>query len=86
MVTDGALQALDYLYKRRGNYQNSGADGNPAVVLLDPKMPKVDGLEVLRIIKEDAIIEKRAGGDAHLIALRRRTSSGATASASTPSS
>jgi CheY-like chemotaxis protein len=51
VVRDGA-QALDYLY-RRGDFANRH-NGNPAVVLLDLKMPKVDGLEVLRQIKQDA--------------------------------
>lgn len=50
VVNDGA-EALDFLY-RRGKYQLRGA-ANPAVVLLDIKMPKVDGLEVLRTIKGD---------------------------------
>ena len=50
VVRDGA-EALDYLY-RRGPYQQR-EEGNPVVVLLDLKMPKVDGLEVLRRIKED---------------------------------
>jgi two-component system, response regulator len=50
LVSDG-LQALDCLY-RRGEY--AGRDeSNPAVVLLDIKMPKVGGLEVLRQIKSD---------------------------------
>lgn len=43
--------ALDYLF-RRGGFKNR-AVGNPAVILLDLKMPKVDGLEVLRTIKSD---------------------------------
>jgi CheY-like chemotaxis protein len=47
---DGA-EALDYLY-RRGNYESRNP-GNPVLVLLDIKMPKVDGLEVLRAIKSD---------------------------------
>ena len=49
-VRDGA-EALDYLY-RRGAYANR-TGGNPALVLLDLKMPKVDGMEVLRQIKQD---------------------------------
>ena len=50
VVHDGA-EALDYLY-RRGKFAMREA-GNPAVVLLDIKMPKVDGLEVLKTIKAD---------------------------------
>ena len=49
-VREGA-DALDYLY-RRGQFADR-ADGQPAVVLLDLKMPKVDGIEVLRQIKSD---------------------------------
>jgi len=51
VVNDGA-EALDYLY-RRGKF-SMRADNDPAVVLLDLKMPKVDGLEVLRTIKNDS--------------------------------
>ena len=47
-VTDGA-QALDYLF-RRGIYEKR-AHENPAVILLDIKMPNVDGIEVLRQLK-----------------------------------
>ena len=50
VVRDGA-EALDYLY-RRGDY-GSREVGNPAVMLLDLKLPKVDGLEVLERIKGD---------------------------------
>ena len=50
VVHDGA-EALDYLY-RRGSYQMRDP-GNPAVVLLDLKLPKVDGLEVLKTVKSD---------------------------------
>ncbi len=50
VVRDGA-EALEYLY-RRGAYEGREA-GNPAVVLLDLKLPKVDGLEVLKRIKAD---------------------------------
>lgn len=46
---DGA-EALDYLL-RRGEHL-SRDDGNPAVLLLDLKLPKVDGLEVLKTVRE----------------------------------
>jgi len=54
LVHDGA-EALDYLY-RRGAFANRTGD-NPIVVLLDLKMPKVDGLEVLRQMKSDAALK-----------------------------
>lgn len=50
VVRDGE-EALDYLYKR-GKYEERATD-DPAVVLLDLKLPKVDGLEVLEKIKAD---------------------------------
>jgi CheY-like chemotaxis protein len=46
------LDALDYLF-RRGKYADR-SDGLPAVMLLDLKMPKVDGLEVLREVKSNS--------------------------------
>ncbi|PXA86361.1 two-component system response regulator [Nostoc sp. 3335mG] len=51
VVRDGA-EALDYLFSR-GTFANRET-GDPAVVLLDLKLPKVDGLEVLEQIKKDA--------------------------------
>ncbi len=50
VVHDGE-QALDYLYRRGQWHKRSAA--NPVVILLDLKMPKVDGLEVLRQVKSD---------------------------------
>jgi two-component system response regulator len=53
-VRDGA-EALDYLH-RRGEFAGR-PNGQPAVVLLDLKMPKVDGLEVLRQMKADPALK-----------------------------
>lgn len=50
-VVDNGAEALDYLY-RRGKHQNR-TSANPILVLLDLKMPKVGGLEVLKTIKAD---------------------------------
>ena len=47
---DGA-EALDYLYRRRSFAQRPA--GRPVVILLDLKMPRLDGVEVLRQIKAD---------------------------------
>ena len=55
VVTRHGGEALDYLY-RRGPYQDRER-GNPIVVLLDLKMPKVDGLQVLRQLKGDQILK-----------------------------
>ena len=48
-VQDGE-EALDYLF-RRGNYQDPEKSPRPNVILLDLRLPKIDGLEVLREIK-----------------------------------
>jgi len=50
VVRDGA-EALDYLFRR--NQYADRTPGNPAVLLLDLKMPKLDGLDVLRALKAD---------------------------------
>jgi CheY-like chemotaxis protein len=55
VVTRDGEEALDYLYCR-GNFA-SRSDGNPAVLLLDLKLPKVDGLEVLQRIKSDEALK-----------------------------
>jgi CheY-like chemotaxis protein len=52
-VSDGE-KALDYLY-RRGEFKMR-VEGNPILVMLDLKMPKVNGLEVLKIIKADTYL------------------------------
>ena len=55
VARDGA-EALDYLHQR-GKFA-SHPNGLPVVVLLDLKMPKVDGLEVLRQIKDDSRLKQ----------------------------
>jgi len=55
VVRDGA-EALDYLY-HRGQFAGS-TNTPPVLVLLDLKMPKVDGMEVLRQIKADPELKR----------------------------
>ncbi len=51
MVARDGVEALDYLY-RRGEFVLR-PEGNPVVILLDLKMPKLDGVQVLRQLKSD---------------------------------
>ena len=50
-VTDGQA-ALDYLYQRNG-FSDPATSPRPGVILLDLRLPKVDGMEVLKIVKTD---------------------------------
>ena len=52
VVRDG-VEALDFLYRRGAHANRNTSD--PAVVLLDLKLPKVDGLEVLRRLRADRL-------------------------------
>ena len=54
-VEDG-VEALDYLL-HRGAFDGRGK-GNPAVVLLDIKMPRLDGLEVLKQMRDDERLKR----------------------------
>jgi CheY-like chemotaxis protein len=51
VVTRDGAEALDYVYRR--GPKEKRPPGDPAVILLDLKLPKVDGLEVLERIKRD---------------------------------
>lgn len=52
-VKDGA-EALDFIFAR-GDFANRNIENKPKLVLLDIKMPKVDGIEVLRQIKSNEV-------------------------------
>lgn len=51
VVAHDGEEALDYLFRRGAHAER--LPGNPAVVLLDLKMPKVNGLEVLEAVREE---------------------------------
>ena len=53
-VEDGQ-EALDYLY-RKGKYKDTDQSPLPNLILLDLRLPKVDGLEVLKTIKADSAL------------------------------
>ncbi|MBT3877428.1 MAG: response regulator [Candidatus Scalindua sp.] len=55
-VSDGE-EALDYLF-RRGDYADPAKSPKPHVILLDLRLPKIDGLEVLKEIKTTTELEK----------------------------
>lgn len=55
-VSDGE-EALDYLFNRR-KYADKGKYPAPCLVLLDIKLPGIDGIEVLKQIKEDPVLKK----------------------------
>src|SRR5262245_9068243 len=55
VVARDGVEALDYLYRRGTQGERVGE--NPVVVLLDLKMPRVDGLQVLREIKNDEALK-----------------------------
>jgi CheY-like chemotaxis protein len=50
IVAEDGVEALDYLYKR-GKFTDE--TGSPVVILLDIKMPRMDGIEVLKIIRSE---------------------------------
>ncbi len=51
-VKDGA-EALDYIFAR-GTYSERRLEDRPKIILLDLKLPKIDGLEVLKQVRSDA--------------------------------
>lgn len=65
VVARDGEEALDYLYYRK-NFTERPSE-NPAVLLLDLKLPKVDGLEVLQLIKSDEKLRMIPVVGAHLL-------------------
>ena len=63
VVAEDGQEALDYLFGS-GAYAGRDTSEMPTVILLDLKLPKVDGLEVLKRIRGHALT-KPAGGDSH---------------------
>ena len=55
-VVDDGQAALDYLF-RRGTYADPARSPRPHLILLDVRLPKVDGFEVLSQIKKDGVLK-----------------------------
>lgn len=56
-VVSNGEEALDYLYNR-GEYANNSNYPDPGLILLDINLPGIDGIEVLREIKEDPSLKR----------------------------
>ncbi len=56
IVSDGE-EAFDYLY-HRGKYEDNAKYPLPGLILLDIKLPGIDGIEVLKKIKEDDLLKR----------------------------
>jgi two-component system, response regulator len=52
VVAEDGVEALDYIF-RRGKFENRELKELPALVLLDIKLPKIDGFEVLKAIRDN---------------------------------
>jgi CheY-like chemotaxis protein len=64
VVARDGVEALDYLFVR-GRFADRDPEHLPTLVLLDLKLPKIDGLEVLRLIEGRRPVAQLAAGAAH---------------------
>ena len=64
-VKDGE-EALDYLF-RRGHYAERSSSPTPNLILLDLRLPKIDGIDVLKEIKKQRRHQKHTRGRADLV-------------------
>lgn len=55
-LSDGQA-ALDYLFRRNG-YSDPASSPRPGIILLDLRLPKVDGLQVLKSVKEEPSLQQ----------------------------
>ncbi len=55
IVLEDGQEAIDYLYAN-GEYKDRDISDQPSIILLDLKLPKIDGIEVLRRIKADEVL------------------------------
>jgi len=52
VLAEDGVEALDYIF-RRGKFKDRNIDEMPALILLDLKLPKLDGFEVLKAIRDN---------------------------------
>ena len=72
-VNDGE-QLLDYLYQRGQYAGETGKAPRPGLILLDLNMPKLDGREALKTIKEDPNLSRHSGRSALDVTASTKTS------------